>query len=83
MAAGLAGMVRSAGMARMGAPQTPVRSQRTLAFGSTLLLIFGLAEGAILLLAFRVPDITTSLLIIVLITFVTLDALATLFEPPA
>ena len=46
------------------------------------MLIFGLAEGAMLLLAFRVPDITTSLLIIVLITFVTLDALATLFEAP-
>ena len=67
-------------MARMGAPQTPSRSQRTLAFRGALLLIFGLAEGAMLLLAFRVPDITTSLLIIVLITFVTLDALATLFE---
>ena len=72
-------------MARMSAPQTSYRnqsyrSQRTLAFRGVLLLIFGLAEGAMLLLAFRVPDITTSLLIIVLTTFVILDALATLFE---
>jgi uncharacterized membrane protein HdeD (DUF308 family) len=72
-------------MARMGAPQTSYRnqsyrSQRTLAFRGVLLLIFGLAEGAMLLLAFRVPDITTSLLIIVMTTFVILDALATLFE---
>ena len=58
----------------------PSRSQRTLAFRGALLLIFGLAEGAMLLLAFRVPDITTSLLIIVMTTFVILDALATLFE---
>ena len=45
-----------------------------LAFRGVLLLIFGLAEGAMLLLAFRVPDITTTLLIIVLTTFVIVDA---------
>ncbi len=67
-------------MARIGAPQTSSRSQRTLAFRGALLLILGLAEGAMLLLAFRVPDITTSLLIIVMITFVLVDAVATLFE---
>lgn len=80
MAAGLVAMVRSAAMARGGAPQTSSRSQQALRFRGVLLLAFGLAEGALLLLAFRVPDITTSLLVFVMVTFVILDALATLFE---
>jgi uncharacterized membrane protein HdeD (DUF308 family) len=67
-------------MPGMAAPQTSSRSQRVLAFRGVLLLVFGLAEGGMLLLAFRVPDISTRLLIIVLTSFVIFDALATLFE---
>ena len=51
-----------------------------LAFRGTLLLVFGLVVGAMLLLAFRVPDLTTRLLVIVLSAFVIIDAVATLFE---
>ena len=51
-----------------------------LAFRGTLLLIFGLAMGAMLLLAFRLPDFTTRLLIVVLSAFVIIDSVATLFE---
>jgi Short repeat of unknown function (DUF308) len=80
MAAGLVAMVRSAAMRGGGALHTSSRSQQTLRVRGVLLLAFGLAEGAMLLLAFRVPDITTSLLIIVLVVFVVVDALATLFE---
>ena len=51
-----------------------------LAFRGALLLVFGLVMGAMLLLAFRTPDITTRLMIIVLSAFVIVDGLATLFE---
>ena len=51
-----------------------------LAFRGALLLVFGLVMGAMLLLAFRVPDITTRLMVIVLSAFVIVDGLATLFE---
>jgi hypothetical protein len=55
------------------------RSQRMLAFRGVWLLVFGLAVGAMLLLALQVPDITTRLLI-VLSVFVIVDVLARLFE---
>src|SRR4029453_10026188 len=67
-------------MASAVVSQAPSRSQRMLAFRGTLLLIFGLAMGAMLLLAFRLPDFTTRLLIVVLSAFVIIDSVATLFE---
>ena len=67
-------------MASAAVSQASSRSQRTLAFRGALLLVFGLVMGAMLLLAFRVPDITTKLMIIVLSAFVIVDGLATLFE---
>ena len=67
-------------MASAAVSQASSRSQRTLAFRGALLLVFGLVMGAMLVLAFRVPDITTKLMIIVLSAFVIVDGLATLFE---
>jgi uncharacterized membrane protein HdeD (DUF308 family) len=67
-------------MASAAVSQAPSRGRRMLAFRGTLLLVFGLVMGAMLLLAFRVPDLTTRLLSIVLSAFVIIDAAATLFE---
>ena len=56
----------------------PFPSPRVLIFRGALALLFGLSEGALLLLAFRVSEITAGLLVWVLAGFVGLDGLATL-----
>jgi uncharacterized membrane protein HdeD (DUF308 family) len=58
-------------------------SQRVLAFRGALLLLFGLVEGALLLFAFHLPHVTTSVLVLILAGFVLADGLATLFEAVA
>ena len=58
-------------------------SQRVLAVRGALLLLFGLVEAALLLFAFHLPRVTTSLLVLVLAGFVFADGLATLFEAVA
>jgi uncharacterized membrane protein HdeD (DUF308 family) len=64
-------------------PERTLGSQGTLAFRGVLLLVFGVCEGALLLLAFRVPHITASMAVLVLTAFVLADGLATLFESVA
>jgi len=64
-------------------PETTFPSHRMLALRGVLMLVFGLAEGALLLFAFHIPHITASLLVLVLAGFVLADGLATLFESVA
>jgi len=68
---------------RTAAPPVPdltVASQLAFAFRGLLLLLFGLAEGALLLFAFHLPNITSSLLVVVLAACVLADGLAMLFQ---
>jgi hypothetical protein len=63
-------------------PPAPASSPASRAFAvrGMLLLAFGVAEGALLLLAFRVPFTTVSVLVAVMVAFLVIDGLAALVE---
>jgi hypothetical protein len=63
-------------------PPPPASSpaSRAYAVRGMLLLAFGVAEGALLLLAFRIPFTTVSVLVVVMAAFLVVDGLATLVE---
>ena len=55
-------------------------SRRTPAIRGALLLLFGLCETALLLVAFRLPDVTASVLVVIMVGFLLLDGLTIVFE---
>jgi uncharacterized membrane protein HdeD (DUF308 family) len=61
-------------------PDAAPMPQRTLAVRGALLLVFGLCQGGLLLLAFRLPNITSALLTSMMMGFVILDGLAIALE---
>jgi succinate-acetate transporter protein len=63
-------------------PPAPASSpaSRTVAVGGMLLLVFGVAELALLLLAFRIPRVTVSVLLSVMVAFLVIDAVTALVE---
>jgi Short repeat of unknown function (DUF308) len=63
-------------------PPAPASSPAGRAFAARgmLLLAFGVAEGALLLLAFRIPVTTVSVLVAVMAAFLVVDGLAALVE---
>ena len=68
-------------MTTLAAPMTPAattarRARRVQTVRGALLLAFGLILGGLVLLAFRVPHITVSTLVLLLSGFLILDALA-------
>jgi len=60
---------------------TASRPARTLLLRGALLLAFGVVEGALVLLALRVPHITVSVLVLVMSGFLVLDAIAVMLQP--
>src|SRR6266571_3795234 len=60
--------------------EVTVSSRRTFAFRGVLLLIFGLAEGGLVLFWYQVPYVTSSPLTFVLAAFLLADGLAMLVE---
>jgi len=71
-------------MTRVAAPTVPLQvaaqTQRGLAIRGALLLLFGLAEGGLVLFAFRLPHITVHELVIVLAVFMLADGGVALAE---
>jgi hypothetical protein len=63
-------------------PPAPASSPASRAFAvrGVLLLVFGVAEGALLLLAFRIPFTTVSVLVAVMAAYLVADGVATLVE---
>ena len=55
-------------------------SHRALAVRGALLLLFGLGEATLLLVAFRLPDVTASMLVDLMVAFLVLDGLAIVFD---
>ena len=60
--------------------EVTVSSRRTFAFRGVLLLIFGLAEGGLVLFWYQVPYVTSSPLTFVLAAFLLADGLAMLVD---
>jgi hypothetical protein len=56
------------------------RGNRAQALRAGLLLAFGLVEGALVLLAFRIPHLTTWVLLLVMAAFLLLDGIAAALE---
>ena len=68
-------------MGTLAAPMTPTATtarlaRRALALRGALLLAFGVAEATLVLVAFRVPHMPASALIVVMSGFLVLDAVA-------
>jgi len=59
------------------AATTAARVRRVLALRGALLLAFGVVEGALVLLAFRVPHLTVLVLMLVMSGFLVLDGIVT------
>ena len=56
------------------------RAGRARALRAALLLVFGLVEGLLVLLAFRIPHLTVSVLVLVMAAFLLLDGIAAALE---
>lgn len=65
---------------RLSPAETEVRARRARAVRGALLLVFGLTEGALILLAFRIPYVTARLLVMVMGVFVVVDGAVALIE---
>jgi len=80
-------MVRSKAMTPAAVSSVPLqespRSHRGLAIRGALLLLIGLLEGALLLFAFRIPNITTQEMLIALAAFLLVDGAVALFDAAA
>jgi uncharacterized membrane protein HdeD (DUF308 family) len=62
------------------ATPTAMDRRRTLTVRGALLLLFGLGEATLLLMAFRLPDVTASVLVDIMVAFFLLDGLAIVFD---